>query len=180
MTPEQRQQLHAAKADARTFSGASKVAAFNSWTLGLCGAVSIAFGLFSLTSLVMGVALAIIARNEWVGRKRLQALAVSGLELLWRNQLALLALIVAYCIWSIVRSVTVPNPELEQLSELLGADAGDLVQSLERIVYTAVIVGTVIFQGLNARYYRVRGDRLRAYVQRTPPWILDLQRSLRE
>ena len=36
---------------------------------------------------------------------------------------------------------------------------------------------TMVFQGLNARYYHLRVARIREYLNGTPPWILDLQRS---
>ena len=88
-----------------------------------------------------------------------------------------MALIVVYSAWSMMRAVSNPDPELAQLTEILGPDVGDLVQSLTVSVYTAVIVATVIFQGLNARYYFVRIERLLEYLRTTPKWILSLQRS---
>ena len=40
-----------------------------------------------------------------------------------------------------------------------------------------VIVLTVLFQGLNARYYFARTRRVEDYVKETPGWIVEIQRS---
>jgi hypothetical protein len=88
-----------------------------------------------------------------------------------------LALIVAYCLWSIFVTVVRPDPQMAELTDLLGGGTGELVQSLTVVVYVVVIAATVVFQGLNARYYYVRTARIQNYVRDTPPWVLDLQRS---
>jgi hypothetical protein len=64
-----------------------------------------------------------------------------------------------------------------ELTDLLGSDTGQLVQELTQLVYVAVIMGTVIFQGLNARFYKVRIPTLKAYLDDTPGWIVDVQRA---
>ena len=96
LTPELELELRDAKERAGSFLGAAKVAAFNGWSVGFFAVVSILFGLFSLTSFLVGVGLAFVARNEFIGRARLRSLDQSGLELLWRNQLGFMALIIAY------------------------------------------------------------------------------------
>ena len=175
LTPELELELRDAKERAGSFLGAAKVAAFNGWSVGFFAVVSILFGLFSLTSFLVGVGLAFVARNEFIGRARLRSLDPSGLELLWRNQLGFMALIIAYCVWSIFRTFARPESEISELTQLLGAT--ELVQAATLIAYTVVIVATGIFQGLNAYYYFVRAARIRDYVRDTPPWVLDLQRS---
>ena len=177
LTGEQQQELRDARERADSFLGAAKVAAFNGWSVGFFAVVSILFGLFSLTSFLVGVGLAVVARNEFLGRRRLQSLDPSGLDLLWRNQVGFMALIGTYCVWSIYRTVAFPNPRMAELTQLLGEGADELVQSLTLILYAAVIVATAIFQGLNARYYFIRVARIQDYLRRTPEWVLDLQRS---
>ena len=115
----------------------------------------------------------VVARNEFVGRGRLRAFDLSGLELLWRNQLGFMALIIVYCLWSIYRTVAFPIPGTAMLTELLGEGTAELVRSLVLTGYAAVIVATTIFQGLNARYYFVRVARVRDYVRDTPQWVVD-------
>jgi hypothetical protein len=177
LTPEQQQELRDAKERTRAFLGAAKVAAFNGWTIGFFAVVSLLFGLFSLTGFLVGAGLAVVARNELVGGRRVRALDPSGLELLWRNQLGFMALIIGYSLWSMYGAVTVPDPGMAELTELLGEGTDDLIQSLTLTVYAGVIGATAIFQGLNARYYFVRVARMQDYVRDTPPWIIDLQRS---
>jgi len=178
LTSEQKQAIEDARARARTFAGAAKVAAFNGWTFGFFAVVSILFGLFSLPGFLVGVGLAVVTRNEFVGRRRILGYEPAGFELLWRNQIGLMALIIAYCVWSLYRTVAFPDPALAELTELLGEGTDELMRSLTQVMYAAVIVATVIFQGLNARYYFVRVARLEAYLRETPAWVLDLQRSV--
>ena len=177
LNPEQLDELRDAKERAGAFLGAAKVASFNGWTIGFFAVLSILFGLFSLAGFVVGVGLAVVARNEFVGRARLRAFDPAGPELLWRNQVGFMALIIAYCAWSMYRTVALPDPQMTELTELLGEGTGELVESLTLTVYGAVIVATGIFQGLNARYYHVRVARLRDYLRDTPAWVVDLQRS---
>jgi hypothetical protein len=54
---------------------------------------------------------------------------------------------------------------------------GDLVTSLTVAVYAVVIVLTLLFQGLNARYYFARIKLVQGYLEQTPAWIVDLQRA---
>lgn len=178
LTPDQKRELEDAKARAAAFKGAARVAAFNGWTFAAFAGISILFGLFSLPGFLVGVGLAVVARNEFVGRRGILSYDPAGFELLWRNQLGLMALIVLYCVWSMYRAAAFPDPEIEELTAMLGEDTGELVQSLTQGAYAAVIVATVIFQGLNARYYHVRIARLEEYLSETPGWVLDLQRAI--
>ena len=178
LTPELQHELSDAKERAGSFLGAAKVATFNGWSVGFFAVVSILFGLFSLTSFLVGVGLAFVARNEFVGRARLRSLDPSGLELLWRNQLGFMSLIIAYCVWSMYRTVAAPAPQvLADFTQLLGGGLEDLIQSVTLTLYALVIAATGIFQGLNARYYFVRVSMIRDYVRDTPRWVLDLQRA---
>lgn len=177
LTPDQQQALVDARERAAAFMGAAKVAAFNGWTIGFFAVVSILFGLFSLTGFLVGVGLAVVTRNEIVGRRRLLALDPGGLELLWRNQVGFMALIILYCLWSMYSTVATPDPQMTELTDLLGEGTGELVQSLTLTTYSAVIAATVIFQGLNARYYFRRVAAMEEYLGETPQWVLDLQRA---
>ena len=174
---EQRAALAEAQERVKGFLGAARIAAMNGWSIGLFAAVSLLFGIFSLTSLVVGVGLAVVARNEFVGRSRIRAFDPSGLELLWKNQVGFLGLIVGYCLWSMYRVSVQPDPQLAELTTLLGPGTDDLVRDLSMLLYGSVILASAIVQGLNARYYRVRAARAREYLRDTPAWIVDLQRA---
>ena len=132
LTPEQLQELHVAKESASSFFGAAKVAAFNGWTIGFFAVVSILSGLLSPTGLVVGVGLAVVTRNEFVGGGRLRALDPSGLELLWRNQIGFMALIIVYCVWSmysthkILLTINLFDHDMSKLLTILRINYGEL------------------------------------------------------
>ena len=177
LSPEQLVELREAKHSAKIFLGAARVAHFNGWTLGFFAFLSILFGLFDLSSLFVGVGLAIIARNEFLGRNRIHDLDPRGLELLWRNQLGLMLLIISYCAWSIYSALGATSPEVVALLEMVGEGAGDLFRSLTLTVYGSFIAVTVIYQGLNARYYHRRVALMEDYLGGTPKWVVDLLRE---
>lgn len=177
LTPEQQKALQRAGERAGAFAGAARVAAFNGWSIGFFAAVTVLFGIFNLTALVLGVAMAVVARNELKGRARTLASDPAGPDLLWRNQIGFMALIIAYCLWSMYQMTSRPDPQMAELTELLGGDLDELVRSLTLTVYGAVIAATVLFQGLNARYYFRRVALIEEYLSDTPDWVLELQES---
>ena len=176
LSPEQQGELAQANERAKKFLGAAKVATFNGWVIGVFAAVSLLFALFSVTALVMGVGMAIVAWNEFRGRTLLRRFDPHGPQLLGRNQLGFMALLSGYCLWSIYRTVTNPITQLEELEAMVGS-TGDLVTNLTLAVYGTVLLLSFIFQGLNARYYFARTKRVQDYISETPTWIIDLQRS---
>jgi hypothetical protein len=160
------------------------VAAFNGWVVGVFAAVSAPFALFSVAGFLVTLGLTLIAYNEFRGRKRLLQFDPSSSTLLGWNQVALLTLIVVYCLWMIFTGLTGPGPfaaEVEANPEIAAAfgsfDEFDyLYRALVVAVYGTVIVLSAVFQGLNALYYFTRRKHVEAYVQETPGWVLDVQR----
>lgn len=177
LSPEQRKALERARERARVFLKAGRVAAFNVWTLGVFATFTLLFGVTSPTALLLGGALATVAFFEHRGRIRLREFDPAGPRLLARNQLTLMAVIVVYALWRLWKTQTAPDPALQQMDDLLGGDTAGLVQELTTLVYVAVIALTVLFQGLMARYYKARVNMVRAYLQETPDWVVELQRS---
>ena len=177
LSPEQKEALEDARKRAAEFLGAAKVATFNGWSIGALAAVTIPFGITSLTALVLGLGMALVARNEFKGRGMLRRIDPEGARLLGRNQVGFLGLIIAYCLWSIYRAYAHPDLEIQQQLDLLGVTQ-DTVRSLTVLVYVGVIAATLIFQGLNARYYFARVKKVEAYLRRTPGWIVELQRTV--
>ncbi len=176
LSPEQQEELALANTRAQKILAATKVATFNGWTIGAFAAITLPFALFSLTALIIGVGMAIVARNEFHGRGLLRRFDAKGPQLLGRNQVGFMTLIIGYCVWSIYSALTHPIPQLEELEAAMGATAG-LVTNLTVAVYSVVIVLTLVFQGLNARYYFARIKLVQGYVKETPAWIIDLQRA---
>ncbi len=150
---------------ARKVLNAAKLAAFNGWAFGISAALSLLFALSSGTALVVGAGLAIVAWNELRGRKLLLRFDSRGPRLLGWNQLGLMGLLIAYCLWSIYAGLTGTTPELDalikELEPLIGS-TGDLQRTLTLAVYGGVITGTIIFQGLNALYYFTRTKHVQA------------------
>jgi len=175
LSPAQQQELALANARAQKILAATKVATFNGWTIGAFAATTLLFALFSLTALVIGVGMAVVARNEFRGRGLLRRFDAHGPQLLGRNQVGFMTLIIGYCVWSIYGTLTNPIP-LEELEAVLGAPA-ELITNFAVAVYAVVIVLTLLFQGLNARYYFARIKLLQGYLEETPAWIIDLQRA---
>ena len=175
LTPEQREALEQAGARAGAFTGAARVAAFNGWTIGFFAAVTLLFGILNLTALVLGVGMAVVAPNEFKGRAGILQFEATGPELLWRNQICFMGLIIAYCLWSMYATVSEPDPQMAELTELLGGDMDELVLSLTLTVYAVAIALTTVFQGLNARYYFRRVAMIEEYLSDTPDWVRELR-----
>ena len=177
LSPEQKEALALASERSKKILGAGKVAAFNGWTLGVIGGLSILSGLFSLTGFVVGVLIAIVAWNEFRGRALIRKLEPAGPILLAKNQVGLMGVVIAYCVWSMYVTVASPSSELAELDEVFELLPEGLVTDLTLLVYGTVIAVTLIVQGLNARYYFARIELLRDYLDETPGWILDMQRT---
>lgn len=177
LTPEQQGELDEARERARGFMKAARAATFNIWTIGAFAAITLLFGIFSLTALILGVGMAVVTWNEYRGRALLRRFDPAGPRLLGRNQLGLMALIVAYAVWSMIQTRAHPDPELAQMDQILGGDTSGLVAQLTMLVYVGVIAVTGVFQGLMARYYFARIPMVETYLRDTPEWVLDLQRA---
>ena len=162
---------------------AARVAAFNGWMLGAAAALSAPFALFSVAGAVTTLGLAIVAFNEFRGRRRLLRMDPSGATRLGWNQLGLLAMIVVYCIWMLWTALTGPSPlaaELQtqpELGEALGSLDGidELYQQIAVAFYGAIVLISLVVQGLTAWYYFTRRNLVEGCRRDTPAWILRLQ-----
>lgn len=182
LSPEHSQEISKANQRARQILRAVSVATFNGYTTSIFAAFSLLAGLFSIKALCVGVGLAIVARNEFHGRKLLRWLDPRGTRLLGWNQVGFIVLLVAYSLWSIYEAFTGPNPFQEyidkypELTQMLEPYA-QIHTALSLAVYGSVIVASVIVQGLTARYYLKKDRLLKSYLDQTPDWIVELQRG---
>ena len=105
LTAAHRRELAAARDRSKVIRKAARVAAFNGWTTAAIAALSAMFLLFDRSgwAIAMTLGLSIVAYNEFRGRKRLLNFDPSAATLLGWNQLGLLAMIVVYCLWSLLR-----------------------------------------------------------------------------
>jgi hypothetical protein len=179
------QELARASERAAKVRKAARVAGFNGWMSALLAACSAPFAIFGIDGLAVAVVLAIVAFNEFRGRKRLLAFDPGAAALLGWNQLGLLAVIVVYCLWSTYTNLTDANPlaaDLKanpEIGELFGGARGfdDLLGKIVIAFYGLVILLSAIFQGANAYYYFTRRKYVQTYLDQTPAWVRELQRA---
>jgi hypothetical protein len=180
LTPELRHELVRAKERTKAMRKAASMAAFNGWSTGIMAAISAPFALFSAAGFLMTAGLAVVAYNEFRGRKRLLALDPTSTAFLGWNQIGFFILIVAYCLWMLFTSIgsfaaeLQAQPELEaSLGSLDGFD--DLYRRFVIGFYGTVILLSAIFQGATAIYYFTRRKHVDTYVQETPAWVQEIE-----
>ncbi len=177
--------LAGARDRAEPIRRASRVATFNAWTTAILAMLSAPFALFSVAGMLVFAALALVAWNEFRGRRRLLAFDPAGATILGWNQLGLLGMITLYCAWALysnlwgggsIEAQLKANP---QLGPAVGSVQGfdDLYRSIVIVLYGSVIVLSAIFQGGNALYYFSRRKYVEAYVRETPQWVVDLRQA---
>jgi hypothetical protein len=185
LTSEHYQELAVARERAKKIRKAAGVAALNGWSIGIFAALSAPFALLSVSGFLVCLALTVVAYNEFRGRKGLLRFDPSAATRLGLNQLCLVGLITLYCLWMIYVGLTTSSPLLDELkaqpdvADALGSLGGfdELYKQLLIALYGGVIVMSAIFQGLNALYYFSRRKYVEAYVEETPAWVIELQRS---
>lgn len=182
LTDQQRQALSEADRRCRKATRAAGVAAFNGWFTAVFAALCAPFAPFSITALLMGCALGVIAFNEFRGRRLIRALDLRGPRRLGWNQVGMMAVVIVYALFQIYAGLTGASPyqahiaSEPQLAEMLGS-IDELQRFVVLAVYVTVIVLTIVFQGGNALYYFTRTGPMRAYLAQTPPWVLEIQRE---
>lgn len=178
-------ELQEANRRARKILNAAKVAGINGSIAALFAGAGLLFGLFDAATFLVALGMAVIAYNEFRGRSLLRQFDPRAGRLLGRNQLGLIGLITAYSGWSIHAGLTGEDPFEAHiranpgLAPMLGS-IGELQQTLTVAVHGTVIALTLIFQGLNARYYFKRTAMIVTHLHQTPAWITDLQRATHE
>lgn len=185
LSADHRRQLAAAREQSRVIRKAARVANFNGWTTAVIAALSLPFSLSSPVGLALTAGLAFVAFNEFRGRKRILSFDPTGATLLGWNQLGLLAMITAYCLWMMVTSLDEASAvatEVRAYADLdaaLGSTGGfsALIKVVAISFYGVVIFLSVLFQGATAWYYFSRRRRIADFVAQTPEWIRELQRG---
>lgn len=190
LTPFQQQEVADARLRAKRIDNAAGLAAFNGWTTGLAAALSLAaslsFGMGVVATVIVCAGLGTVAFNEFRGRGRLLRFDPRGPWQLGLNQLGFMVFLVGYCLWRIYAVWQDPSAPLELLRDpqikarfspedlLL---IRDLYMPIVMVVYSTLILVSLLFQGLNAIYYFTRAKYVREHLQETPAWILDKQRA---
>lgn len=181
LTPEHLAQVGQAQRQRKKIDRAMKVASFNAWSFSVFAGFSLLFGLFSVSSLIAGAALAGLAWNEFRGRRQMQQLDRRGPATLGTNQVFCCALIALYCGLKMYDAMTGPGPyaaamaQSAELAALLEPMQG-LIQGVTISIYVVMLVIGVGVQGATAWYYFSRSRWLHDYLQQTPDWVIDLER----
>jgi hypothetical protein len=147
------------------------------WFLG-----ALAFGSLDLWSLILAIGLAGVAWNEFRGATQLVACAPGAPRRLALGQVFLGGLIITYCAWALHAALNGPSLVTQaqttdpQVAEML-APYEELAEMIAVGVYGGAIVLTVIFQGCGALYYLSKRKAVRLFLDETPEWIVDLERT---
>lgn len=175
-------ELARANERARKVLRASRVAAFNGWSVAVFAGLSLLLSFGAVKGMLVGVGMGVVAWNEFRGSKMLRRFELRGANLLGWNQVGLAGVLVAYSAWSIWAAVASPHPYLAEMqanpatASTLGS-IGDLYTTLTVAVYGGLILLSVILQGLTALYYFTRRKHVLAYLADTPDWVVALQRA---
>jgi hypothetical protein len=183
LSSEHRRELSAARGRARVIRKAARVAAFNGWTTAIIAALSAPFSIFSPVGLALTVGLAVVAVNEFRGRKRLLQFDPRAAALLGWNQIGLLAMISVYCAWMWYSSINGSGAVADELKSYADLDAAlgstggfeSLYKQIVVALYGGVIALSAVFQGGTALYYFSRRRHVEEFVADTPAWVRDIQ-----
>jgi hypothetical protein len=179
LTAVHRRQLAIGRQRSQCVRRVARVASFNGWATALMAALSMPLAMLSPIGLAIAAGLFIVAYNEFHGRRRILSFDPAGATFLGWNQLGLLAMIVAYCAWSLYTNLTGPSTlaadaeTYAALESALGSLDGveDLYRQIVILVYGTVIALSLVFQGGNALYYFSRRERIAGFIEETPEWV---------
>ncbi len=186
LSAENLQQMEAARAGARKIRRAISVAKTDGWILMVFAFASLLVSGMSRSISGVGVSiiLGVIAWVELKGAAQLRRLDGRWTKWLGFNQLILAAFIIL-CAWQFTQGLKGNDEEIVQIGNSfgLGVDAdsakaaADMVKQFIWLVFGAVVAASVLAQGSMALFYFSRRKHLDRYLQETPAWIIDLQRS---
>jgi len=157
---------------------------FGGWSTAVVAFPTLIVGIFSTPGLLVGIAMSLVAVNEFRGGARVRRFDESACRLLALNQVFFSLTMCAYCVWRLWEVSTSPDPFLGQRtgdaqSDQLLASIGALNQTLSYAMYAGGIGLSVVVQGSTALYYWTRRSHIRAYINSTPAWVVQLQRVAR-
>ena len=136
----------------------------------------------SVSGVLLGLGMAVIAAMELRSAERLRRLQPQAARTLGLNQLALAAMLILYALWSIHAELTGEGAYASlkasdaQLAAMLGP-VEELTRMVVLAVYGAVIAVAILAQGGLAVFYFSRVKHIQAYLTQTPEWILQMQRA---
>jgi len=176
------QQMQDARVRAKKIRRCVAVANFDGWSVGAFGALTLLFGVFTLTGWLLGGGMLAIACVELSTVASVKRLEPSAARRLGWNQLALAGLLLGYAGWSLYAAWFGPDPlaatiaAAPETAELL-APYSSLARLISVAVYVALAAVAIFAQGGTALYYFTREKHIRAYREHTPSWIVEMQQG---
>ena len=187
MTPEALRQLHEARARSKKIRRAVTVAHFDGWCVAIFAGLTLMGSAvsFSFPGMLVGIGMGAVAWIEFTSARQLVQLDPASIKRLAWNQLFLAGILLAYAAYALWTGLRDPAAYAGVVSSQLNdPELARMVGPIENLVrwLLLAIYGTLAFvaitvQGSTALYYLTRGKHLRAYLEQTPRWILDAQRS---
>ncbi|HVX85123.1 MAG TPA: hypothetical protein VH253_09935 [Phycisphaerae bacterium] len=135
-------------------------------------------------NLVLGIAFAIVAFIAFKNARAIRQFDTKAPKRLALNQLLLLAIITAYCIFQMLAALWSTAPVSPDLSDALAqygvapADIAPKIREYTMGFYALVILGSVLTQGLTAAYYLSRAHLIDDFLASTPQWVVDFRRTI--
>lgn len=174
----------------RRAAGVALFSGVSTLLIGLASAVCAAVWP-DVIGVVGSAALLLIGAVELLGRRRLLRGDPRSARLLMRNQLALLALAIAYCIIQMA-SFSVEKLKNDALPPEVRSQLGsmpDIAHTIDQNVerwgtlahygtYCVMMIASLGFQGGLALYYATRRKHLNAFGASAPPWARQLVQKL--
>src|SRR4051812_34770028 len=93
-------QIEASQRRGKKIRKAARVASFNAWIAAVIGGSALLFGLVDRPSAIIGGAIMVVAFIEFKGAAKFRKVDLAAPKICGFNQLLLLAVIAAYCVWS--------------------------------------------------------------------------------
>ena len=180
LSPQQLQELANARAAHKYVRRAITVALFDGWTVAAFAIINGLCALFGdFQSMIVGAVLGVIAFVEIRGAGQLRRLDQSAPRRLAFNQILLGLLLCAYAAWRIYEYLHGPSlyPELAAADPKVGKRFDDMFRSIGVAIYGCLIIFAILAQGSAAIFYFSREKHLKAYRERTPGWILQMQQT---
>lgn len=182
LSAEHLRQVQDARTRAKKVRRCITVAQFDGWSVGVFGALTLLFGVFSPVGWVLGGGMLAVAYVELSTVERVKRLESAAARRLGCNQLALSALLLAYAGWRLYGALWGPDPlastiaAAPEAAQML-APYSSIARMITAAVYVALACVAIVAQGGTALYYFTREKHIRAYREQTPGWIVQMQQS---
>jgi hypothetical protein len=196
LTPEQLLAVKKANERGKKVRRAVSVAYADAW-LGVIFTVCVVMSMcMGLENLVLAALFALMTVNSFRGAARMKRFDTTAPKLLAVNQLILMGSIVAYALYELWAIYSGHSAIMSAIAGNSSSDLGGMGGGFEGVaeyekavrqwvtiavyaVYIGLAVGSVLAQGMAARYYASRKRFIEEYLAQTPPWVVELQKHQR-